>query len=154
MLLTFLITSGQLNKAGAKLKTLRRRAGAQAKGEAGSQAEAQPNGEAGSQAASSADTTTIIFGTILAIIFIAIVGLYLVGLCTIFNRSNPDLSGGVKTLAYVLLALQLLFVGDIYIIYFVVRMGIQGIQGTSEYKTLPFPAPFFKPKHASPSPNM
>jgi len=80
------------------------------------------------------------------VVFVAVVilaVLYLIGVCTIFNRSNPTLNGAIKVLVYILL---ILFLGPFYIVYFVVRMGIQGIRGKADYKTLPYPAPFFKAK--------
>jgi hypothetical protein len=70
-----------------------------------------------------------------AVIILMIAILYYIGVCTIFSRANPKLPGSIKILVFILL----LFFGDVYIVYFVLRMGINGIRGTTDYTTLPYP---------------
>lgn len=74
-------------------------------------------------------------GAAVMVVFLALAVLYFIGVCTIFARANPKLPTPAKILVFILL----LFVGDIYILYFVLRMGINGIRGTVDYKTLPYP---------------
>jgi hypothetical protein len=69
------------------------------------------------------------------IIFILSV-LYYIGTCTIFSRANPKVPFAAKLLVYILF----LFFGDIYILYFVIRMGVNGIRGTTDYTSLPYPS--------------
>jgi hypothetical protein len=73
---------------------------------------------------------------LLFIIIFVLSVLYYIGTCTIFSRSNPKTPFAAKLVVYILF----LFFGDIYILYFVIRMGINGIRGTTDYKRLPFPS--------------
>jgi hypothetical protein len=83
-------------------------------------------------------------GAAVLIVFLAFAVLYYIGVCTIFARANPKLPTPAKILVFILL----LFVGDIYILYFVLRMGINGIRGTVDYKTLPYPVSNKTPKRS------
>lgn len=141
MLLAFFLTSETLFRAGGKLKKAGRERAVRRAIEDGDLSKAE--------SADGQEILAITLSAILMVVFVAITFLYFVGLCTIFNRSNPDLKGGMKIGAYILLALQLVFLGDIYILYFVVRMGIRGLRREADYRTLPFPAPFFRPKKGS-----
>lgn len=69
------------------------------------------------------------------VIFVAAIVHY-VGTCTIFSRTNPNLSPAVRLLGFLLL---LLF-ADVYLVWFVLRMGIAGMKRQTIYKTLPHPA--------------
>lgn len=94
-------------------------------------------GGSSSSSSSRQSSTTLPAGVSAAvlILFLAFAVLYYIGVCTIFARANPKLPTPAKILVFILL----LFVGDIYILYFVLRMGINGIRGTVDYKTLPYP---------------
>lgn len=74
------------------------------------------------------------------IVIVVIVIVAYIGQCTIFARSNPHIRGLPLGLIFVLF---LLF-GDLYMVWFVLRWGIIGIQGmagrkVTAYKTLPYP---------------
>lgn len=158
MLLTIYVASNHLRRAGSKLAERKK-----AKKQSANNRNENENGNgdvvmmdggvaASSSSSSSAESMNageVVLFVVLTVFLLTILVLYFIGLCTIFNRANPDLSGGAKFGAYILLALQLLFLGDIYIMYFVIRMGIQGLRGVGDYKSLPFPAPFFRPKRVA-----
>lgn len=144
MLLTIYVASNHLRRAGSKLAERKR-----AKKQVASNGDVDGDAAAAAASAQSMNAGETVLFVVLTIFLLAILVLYFIGLCTIFNRANPALSGGAKFGAYILLALQLLFLGDIYILYFVIRMGIQGLRGVGDYKSLPFPAPFFRPKRVA-----
>jgi len=70
-----------------------------------------------------------------------------VGACSIFARSNPNLSGPVKLAAYV----ALLFFAELYIVYFCARVFVAQVRGRRDFETLAAPAPFFRRKEGSAS---
>jgi hypothetical protein len=147
MLLTIYVASNHLRRAGSKLAERKT-----AKKQSARNGDGDGDGVAAVAAAAGAESMNVgevVLFVVLTVFLLTVLVLYFIGLCTIFNRANPDLSGGAKFGAYVLLALQLLFLGDIYIMYFVIRMGIQGLRGVDDYKSLPFRAPFFRPKRVA-----
>ena len=61
------------------------------------------------------------------------------GACTIFARANPKAGWGKKLAAYI----ALLFFGDIYLFYFLIRITIANVRGKRDYESLPQPARYF-----------
>jgi len=68
--------------------------------------------------------------------------IFYVGACAIFARANPKLGGPTKVLAYI----AFLFVAELYVLYFLVRIFVAQVRQTRDYPTLAEPAPFFERK--------
>jgi hypothetical protein len=68
--------------------------------------------------------------------------IFYVGACAIFARANPKLGGPTKVLVYI----AFLFVAELYVLYFLVRIFVAQVRQTRDYPTLAEPAPFFERK--------
>jgi hypothetical protein len=89
--------------------------------------------------ARNADPSPVV-GVIALLLILAIAVIKYVGTCTIFARANPKLPRLPTALVFVLF---LLF-GDLYLLYFSLRWGINGLRGLAgqkvvDYVTLPYP---------------
>lgn len=82
----------------------------------------------------------VVLMVLLLAVLIMIAVLKYIGTCTIFARANPKFSTGSLVLVFILF----LFFGDLYLIYFSVRWGVNGIRALAgkrviDYRSLPFP---------------
>lgn len=73
------------------------------------------------------------------VFFVIIALIFWMGTCVIFSRANPKVAPALKVLVFFLL----IFVYDIYLLWFCLRMVIAQVQKQRVYVSLPNPSPIF-----------
>lgn len=82
----------------------------------------------------------VVFYSILFVVLAVLLVLKYIGTCTIFARANPRMNTGMLVVVFILFVLF----GDIYLFYFAVRWGVNGVRALAgrrvvDYRSLPYP---------------